>query len=313
MGEPHLSITDRITVTPTAPPVNPIEIQNGITIIESFADCGSCSTIEGSPEYRLISCEDSQNIIPIQWAGVDPLDPDKSYVFDFGGSTCWRAEFTVTNTPNAPIYGDNNITNEFEDCESCNNVCYRLIDCALEAPDVLTSDIVMQDYVGKIIKWADEFDVVRCATVVTFLCREEEEFVNADITILACSRDCTTCLSTLTPVVEPTTPEFNVIRRRIKPNFVLAVCSLEKYKDTQCKFSEAVYQQMASKRYGIEFCCEIDLDKYSVKAELMNLQILENTDWSDDTLSRCTDAVGIGNMQINNDSCNVFRVYPETE
>lgn len=313
MSEPDLSITDRITITPVTPPVNPIGIQNGITIIDTFQDCSGCSTIEGSPEYRLISCEDSQNILVIKWAGATMLDPDTVYTFDFGGSTCWTAEFTVNDTAGVPIYGDNNITNEFEDCASCNQVCYRLIDCALQEPDVLTSDIVMQDYVGQIIKWADEFGTIRCATVVTFLCREEDAFVNADITIIACLKNCTTCLESLEPVIEEVPSEFTTIRRRIKPNFVLAVCSLEKYRDTQCKFSEAVYQQMASKRYGIEFCCDIDLDKYSVKAELMNLQILENTDWSDDTLSRCTDAVGIGNMQINNDSCNVFRVYPETE
>jgi hypothetical protein len=44
------------------------------------------------------------------------------------------------------------------------------------------------------------------------------------------------------------------------------------------KFAEAVYQKMASKRYGIEFCCDTDLKKWSIKKELLDLNALKSCD-----------------------------------
>lgn len=41
------------------------------------------------------------------------------------------------------------------------------------------------------------------------------------------------------------------------------------------KFAEAVYQKMVSKRYGIKFCCETDLKKWSIKKELIDLNKLK--------------------------------------
>jgi hypothetical protein len=36
------------------------------------------------------------------------------------------------------------------------------------------------------------------------------------------------------------------------------------------EFAEAMYQKMASKRYGIDFCCTPDLNKWSIKKELLD-------------------------------------------
>jgi len=41
------------------------------------------------------------------------------------------------------------------------------------------------------------------------------------------------------------------------------------------QFAEAVYQEMASIRYGIEFCCSPDLKKWSIKKELIDLSALQ--------------------------------------
>lgn len=43
-----------------------------------------------------------------------------------------------------------------------------------------------------------------------------------------------------------------------------------KHDATNCKFAEAVYQEMASTRYGIDFCCETDLKGSSIKKELLD-------------------------------------------
>ena len=52
----------------------------------------------------------------------------------------------------------------------------------------------------------------------------------------------------------------------------------ERYHDSiNCKFSEAEYQKMASTRFGIEFCCELDLKKLEIAKELLNLNAIADT------------------------------------
>ena len=41
------------------------------------------------------------------------------------------------------------------------------------------------------------------------------------------------------------------------------------------EFSEAIYQEMASIRYGVNFCCDLDLLKWSIKKELLDLNNLK--------------------------------------
>lgn len=51
----------------------------------------------------------------------------------------------------------------------------------------------------------------------------------------------------------------------------------EKYHDNiNCKFAEAVYQNMGSIRYGIKFCCQTELDKLEIAKELLKLNDIAN-------------------------------------
>jgi len=43
-----------------------------------------------------------------------------------------------------------------------------------------------------------------------------------------------------------------------------------KHDATNCSFAEAAYQEMASVRYGINFCCETDLQDNTIKKELLD-------------------------------------------
>ena len=49
-------------------------------------------------------------------------------------------------------------------------------------------------------------------------------------------------------------------------------------KRTEEKFSEALYQEMVSNRYGISFCCQPDLENYMIKKELNNLVKIKDDD-----------------------------------
>ena len=72
--------------------------------------------------YRLIDCEGVLADVKIEWSGAQPLDAEKSYVFDFE-TICWTA-VSIPDELGLPDYNDGNIT-EYADCDDCNNVCYR--------------------------------------------------------------------------------------------------------------------------------------------------------------------------------------------
>ena len=52
-----------------------------------------------------------------------------------------------------------------------------------------------------------------------------------------------------------------------------------RYSDkVNCTFSEALYQKMASERFGITFCCNDDLEKRMIDKELLDLNALKDCD-----------------------------------
>lgn len=50
---------------------------------------------------------------------------------------------------------------------------------------------------------------------------------------------------------------------------------IEYHDRINAEFAEAVYQEMASARYGIDFCCSPDLTKWTIKKELLDLNALQ--------------------------------------
>ena len=53
---------------------------------------------------------------------------------------------------------------------------------------------------------------------------------------------------------------------------------LEYDEKVENKFAEIIYQRMASKRFGIEFCCNEDNTRWEIKKELLRLNDMKNTD-----------------------------------
>lgn len=52
---------------------------------------------------------------------------------------------------------------------------------------------------------------------------------------------------------------------------VAVVENIESYNKIMCKFAEAVYQKVASQRYGIDFCCSANLIDLSLQVEKLKL------------------------------------------
>jgi hypothetical protein len=70
-----------------------------------------------------------------------------------------------------------------------------------------------------------------------------------------------------------------VIRPRFaEPGFSTKYCNPQKVVDINCKFGDSVYALFKRMRYGIQTCCEYDLDKIEIKKDLMDLGALYDPD-----------------------------------
>ena len=70
----------------------------------------------------------------------------------------------------------------------------------------------------------------------------------------------------------PTPFELHV--RKVKPGYDTPGCSPEYTEKVLCTFAEGVFDQMAVKRYGITVCCDIDVDKWDIKRQLLELSAI---------------------------------------
>tara|TARA_R110000868_G_scaffold91276_3_gene253192 strand:+ start:12741 stop:15764 length:3024 start_codon:yes stop_codon:yes gene_type:complete len=66
--------------------------------------------------------------------------------------------------------------------------------------------------------------------------------------------------------------------RFAEPGFSTKYCNPKQVVDINCKFGDSVYALFKRMRYGIETCCEYDLDKIEIKKDLMDLGALYDPD-----------------------------------
>lgn len=55
---------------------------------------------------------------------------------------------------------------------------------------------------------------------------------------------------------------------------VIVVENIESYNSLLCSYAEALFQKAASQRYGVDFCCQKNLDELSLKKEKVELNDL---------------------------------------
>lgn len=238
-------------------------------------DCQVCI-----PCYELTDCKDSENTLIIKWDPTSPvLSENTIYVFDFDTTKCWTV-LPLIPPCTGPQYSDANIVEEFTKCEDCLAPCFKIVDC-VDDSIVYSDSASLINYVGQIIKWNDGVED-KCGTVFQYICREDVQPVQP-ITVINCYAFCNDCLP---PPVLPA-PSFDLKPRIVKPGYNTPACSPEYYDKVKCKLSEALYQHMASRRFGIEFCCELDLQKWEIKNEILDI---ESTKYPDiDCTKPCPD------------------------
>jgi hypothetical protein len=145
---------------------------------------------------------------------------------------------------------------------------YILTDCAGVYPTKETTDTAFEFYLDKVISIISETQTKVCLSIEKTICSSTTypEFDLNSVVIVDYSTNCVECLTE-----KPVTEE-EVKKRTVTPGYNTPGCSYEYYDKVSCKFSEAFYQEVISKRYGISFCCENDLDKWDVKKELLYLE-----------------------------------------
>ena len=55
---------------------------------------------------------------------------------------------------------------------------------------------------------------------------------------------------------------------------------IEYQEKVNCNFAESVYIMMATRRYGLKFCCDIDLQRWSIKKELLELNDIKDAEFT---------------------------------
>jgi hypothetical protein len=139
----------------------------------------------------------------------------------------------------------------------------------------------MDVYVGKAIQYKQD-DKIFCATVSSFVCREVPEEQLPPVFVFAID-DCFDTCEECYPPLPPDPAKFELNQRTVKPGYDTAACTPAYWDKIKCKFSEALYQHMASIRYGIEFCCNADMEKWVIKNELLDLAAITDPDICNET------------------------------
>lgn len=229
-------------------------------------DCQICT-----PCYELTDCANPENTIIIKYDKDSPaLDEGSTYIFDFDPNTCWTPELQFSPCEGT-LYSASNILETYVSCDECNKLCYRLTDCT-DSELVYYTQEDYSTYVGRVIQYVVD-DVTYCATVDTYICRTQT-YPLFPHTVLDCFKTCDACYP---PPPEPV-PPFELNQRTVKPGYDTPACTPAYWDKVKCKFSEALYQHMASIRYGIEFCCNNDMEKWIIKNELLDLAAITDPD-----------------------------------
>jgi hypothetical protein len=115
---------------------------------------------------------------------------------------------------------------------------------------------------------------VGCYTLVDADCYDEwEEYNFNDIFFTVdCVNTCEECV----PKKVHTPPVLN--HKVIYPEFKVNNADPFEAEQIMCEYAKAEYQKVLGLRYGIEFCCPIDLMQAKIELEILKMDMAEDTD-----------------------------------
>lgn len=141
-----------------------------------------------------------------------------------------------------------------EYCTPTEGHYFRLVDCAGLYLDIFSKDPALIGLEGKRIRIP--FFKNSCFTVYAAEFSKFEKYY-PHIKFYGPYDDCLSCQ-----------PKEVVI-----PPVITGDCSPEFVEEVKCAFADVYYQNMTSKRLGIQFCCPADKIKWSIKNEILDIDL----------------------------------------
>jgi hypothetical protein len=165
----------------------------------------------------------------------------------------------------------------YESCNDCQGAgAYLLTNCQDET-DTITTTRDISAFIGFVVSLS--FCPEKCWTVSETTVSEMAVSLYGNINVYT---DCITCL-TPTPVEPPQL----VSHRMVEPGYNTPGCPPEYVEKVKCKFSDAIYDEYVTRRYGLKTCCDVDLERYLIKYEMLSLDMLYNEELCQVTPNRC--------------------------
>ena len=232
-----------------------------VVVINSFVDCVTCNTVY----YTLVKCGDQTNIIYT----VTDLSALVGQVItlQFCPGECWTVQ---EGGQEGGIVLPENTYETCSECMLANNTCqcqtvtnnvgagrrFNYYDCS--GTLLFTAALALGETTPKTCMLA---------------------FTNADPADVTNYGNCTE--NACPPEPSP------LLYRAVTPGYGVGTCTTEYYETVECNFSEWMYKDVLTKRYGISSCCEDELMKWEIKHEMLMLDILVNPNYVCQGVSGC--------------------------
>ena len=234
-----------------------------VTIISSYDSCPECE----AQRYVLYDCDEIRG-------AIYTTTNLAAYVgqivkLTFYPDTCWTvAETTINTSDDLVIVGDTYAT---------------CLECALTAPcicSVITNNstttqtfgyIDCDNVYGSIMLKTGEQSAQQCVLKWIF---------PGDWTLPRITTNCGDCVDGQCVVPKPI--------RSVRPGYNSPACTTQYYERIACEYSEILYRNVISQRYGIAPCCsEEEIMRLDIKFQLLELQAINNPDYLCAPTSNC--------------------------
>lgn len=232
-----------------------------VVVLESYTDCPACL----ATYYILEDCDTGSTVEPI--ITTTNLEAYVGQVITL--STCPEICWTVSTTDYSPNSQNVVIQDSFATCILC--VQAQPATCVTFTNSNGVSSSV--DYVN--LSGNTEKINVQAQTTTAKICA------------LSWSLTTGVTVNIFGNCIEGVCPEVPQPKRQVTPGYNTPACSTDYYENVECTFSELMYKQVLSERYGISNCCPEEDMKWIIKHEMLMLDILVNPDYDCPVTSDC--------------------------
>jgi hypothetical protein len=242
-----------------------------VTVVSDYVDCPACEAVR----YKLTDCDGVRNSI---YTTTDLSAYLTSVIkLTFYPDTCWTVEETLISTFDDLVI----VGNEYTTCEECSADALCL--CSTITNNGNTSEV---------------FSYRDCEGVVNSITLSSGETSDKYCVLKWIYPAYWTLPKVITSFGECVDGECVEIKpvRSIRPGYNTPSCSIQYYEKITCEFSEILYKNVISERYGIAPCCpEEEITKLDIKYQLLEMQAINNPDYVCTTTScGCQQTVSCG-------------------